>query len=50
MMGMGYIHVKDRHSRISIAFQGEFWIFVVLTAILLILTFVGYRFKVGQSG
>ena len=49
MMGMNYIHVEGTASEVAVQFQGEFWIFLVLTALLLILTFVGYHLKVKKA-
>ena len=50
MMGMDYIHVTGTASKLAFHFQGEFWVFVVLTALLLVFTFFGYYRKVRQAG
>lgn len=43
MMGMGYIHVDIQgKGRRSIRVGGEFWVFLVLTIILLIVTLCSY--------
>jgi hypothetical protein len=41
MMGMGYIAISKNDGHISIRFLGEFWIFLVLTVVLLIITLLG---------
>lgn len=46
MMGMNYIHVTGTASRLAIDFQGEFWVFLVVAALFLILTFTLYYFKI----
>lgn len=38
-MGMGYIRVKSVVGKVSIHLDGEFWIFLVMTVILLLVTF-----------
>jgi len=42
MMAMGYISVEDVSEKISIHFEGEFWIFIVLTVVFLICTLAPY--------
>ena len=42
MMGMGYIDVNKTKEKLSIHVAGEFWIFLMLTAILLIFTLGTY--------
>jgi hypothetical protein len=43
MMGMGYINVDTRgKGRTSISVRGEFWVFLVLTVIFLIVTLCSY--------
>jgi hypothetical protein len=43
MMGMGYIHVDIQgKGRRSISVGGEFWVFLVLTILLLIVTLCSY--------
>jgi hypothetical protein len=41
MMGMGYINVENA-KKLSIEIAGEFWVFVVLTTVLLICTLAPY--------
>lgn len=43
-MGMDYIRVEAEGSSVSIHFLAEFWVFLVLTTILLILTMGSYLF------
>lgn len=43
MMGMGYINTDSAGRSISIHFESEFWIFLILTAILLLITLGSYR-------
>jgi uncharacterized membrane protein len=42
MMGMGYIDVNTVKKKLSIHVAGEFWVFLVLTVILLIFTLGTY--------
>jgi uncharacterized membrane protein len=41
MMGMGYINVENA-KKFSIEIAGEFWVFVVLTIVLLLFTLAPY--------
>lgn len=47
MMGMGYITVHTK-KHLSINFAGEFWIFLVLTVVFLIVTLGSYFLWVRQ--
>lgn len=38
-MSMGYIRVKSVVGKVSIHLDGEFWVFLVMTVILLLVTF-----------
>lgn len=49
MMGMDYINVRWAKRRIYIQFQGEFWVFLLLTAILLLITLGLYRFWIRRT-
>lgn len=41
MMGMGYINVESA-KKLSIQIAGEFWVFIVLTTVLLLCTLSPY--------
>jgi hypothetical protein len=41
-MAMGYISVEDISGKVSIHFEGEFGIFIVLTVVFLICTLAPY--------
>lgn len=50
MMGMDYINVHSAGRSISIHFEGEFWIFLLLTTILLLITLGFYRLWIRRTG
>jgi hypothetical protein len=53
MMGMQYINVESA-KKLSIKIAGEFWVFVILTAVLLLCTLFPYflyirRYRVDEN-
>ena len=48
-MGMGYINVQSAERSISIHFEGEFWVFLLLTAILLLVTLALYKLWIRRT-
>lgn len=49
MMGMGYINVQSTGRSISIHFEGEFWVFLILTAMLLLVTLAFYKLCIRRT-
>lgn len=49
MMGMGYINVRKTSHFFSINFTGEFWIFVFLTIVFLLVTMALYFYFVRRN-